>query len=182
MKKYKVKNILWTGIIRDTAEYREWVGLIKQEGANIFLAKAGEKIFLGKTVLNILSPIEILDGQKFKDSNDTSIVIKLVYGKNSFLLEGDLTTKGEEAILDDGLDVNSDILKVAHHGSKTSSGQGFLEEVSPKDAVISVGRGNKYGLPAQEILEEFSKYDINILRTDLVGDIKIISDGENLIL
>jgi competence protein ComEC len=180
LKKYKVENVLWTGVVRDTAEYEEWLKAIGDEGASIYIAKAGQKITLGKAVLDIVFPAEVLNGQKFKDSNDTSIVAKLIYGENSFLLEGDLTKKGEENILEMGIDINSDILKIAHHGSKTSSAQDFLEKVSPEAAVISVGEKNKYGLPATETLEELLKYGINILRTDKSGDIRIISDGKNL--
>jgi competence protein ComEC len=179
-KKYKVENVLWTGVVRDTAEYEEWLKTIGDEGANIYFAKAGQKITLGKVALDIVFPAEVLNGQKFKDSNDTSIVARLIYGENSFLLEGDLTKKGEENILGMGINIDSDVLKIAHHGSKTSSAQDFLENVSPETAVISVGDKNKYGLPADETLEELLKYGINILRTDKNGDIKIISDGQNL--
>jgi competence protein ComEC len=180
LKRYKVENILWNGVVRDTAEYLEWKNLAENEGANIFIAKRGEKITLGKTVLDVLSPQEFLDGQNFKDSNDTSIVVRIVFGGNSFLFTGDVTNKGEEAILQKGDNLASDILKVAHHGSKTSSLEDFIKEISPKIAVISAGKDNKYGLPAPEILDELEKYAINILRTDEKGDIVIFSDGKNL--
>jgi competence protein ComEC len=181
LKKYKVKNILWTGIVRDTAEYREWTDAVEKESANVVLAKAGEKISFGDAEFDVLFPLENMQGQELKDSNNSSVVIKLVYGENSFLLTGDLVDKGEEEIMQSGENVDSDVLKVAHHGSKTSSEESFISAVSPETAVISAGKNNSYGLPAAEILDELSNYGINILRTDLSGDITILSDGKNLI-
>lgn len=192
LKKYKIENILWTGIIRDTAEFKEWQNLIKpsserkslllgkDEKAQIKIAKVGQKIIAGRTVIDILYPFENLEGKIFKDSNNTSIIGKLIFGQNSFLFTGDIYQSAEKEILDRGLDVNSDILKVAHHGSKTSSPEEFIVKVSPEIAVISVGKENSYGHPNQEVLEIFKKFGIKVLRTDLDGDIKIFSDGKNL--
>ena len=179
LKRYKVENILWTGIIRDTSEFKEWKKLIESEGAKIFIAKAGQKIKLPRSDLDILYPFENLEGQTLKDSNNTSIVAKLIFGQNSFLFTGDAYKSVERELLEKGIDINSDIVKVAHHGSKTSSDSDFIAQVSPEIAVISVGKNNTYGHPHQEVLETLAKYGINILRTDLNGDIKIISDGKN---
>jgi len=105
LKRYQVKNILWTGVVKDTDEYKEWEKLIKEEGANIIIAQAGQKIIcsLQKThdrgnsamgiFLNILYPLESLEGQEVEDSNDTSIVAQLVFNDNSFLLTGDISKK-----------------------------------------------------------------------------------------
>ena len=177
LKKYKIENILWTGVIRDTAEFKEWQNLIKDEKARIKIAKVGQKIIAGGTVINILYPLENFEGEILKDSNNTSIISKLIFGQNSFLFTGDIYQSAEKEILDRGLDVNSDVLKVAHHGSKTSSSEEFITKVSPEIAVISVGKGNSYGHPRQEVLEIFKKFGIKVLRTDLDGDIKIFSDG-----
>lgn len=187
LKRYKVKNILWTGIIRETAEWQEWKRLIEKEGAEIKITQSGQKIIFpvvqnsydrgnfGQLVLNILFPSENLEGHVLKDSNDTSIVAKLVFREISFLFTGDITKRAEK-----GLMVDSDVLKVAHHGSKSSSGSDFLEAVSPEIAVISAGKDNRYGHPHQEVLETLERYGITVLRTDRNGDIKIISDGSNL--
>jgi competence protein ComEC len=181
LKKYKVENILWTGIIRDTAEFKEWLNLIKDEKAQIKIAKVGQKIIAGGTVIEILYPFENLEGEILKDSNNTSIISKLVFGKNSFLFTGDTYKDVERKLLLNQVkqQLDSDVLKVAHHGSKTSTSEEFIKSVSPEIAVISVGKGNKYGHPNQEVLELLEKYGIKILRTDEDGDIKIISDGEN---
>jgi competence protein ComEC len=113
---------------------------------------------------------------EFDDSNDTSIVSKLIFGNSSFLFTGDIYKDVEESLALTHFNLNSKILKVAHHGSKTSSSEKFLEKVSPEIAVISVGE-NKYGHPHRETLETLKRYGIRVLRTDLNGDIKITSDG-----
>jgi len=183
LKRYKVENILWTGILRDTSEFKEWEKLIESEGAKIFIAKSGQKIKWSRTVLDrfeVLYPFESLAGKEFKDSNNTSIVVKLIFGENSFLFTGDAYKSVERDLIEKGIDVDSDILKVAHHGSKTSSSEEFIKAVSPQEAIISVGKDNKYGHPHREVLETLAKYGINILRTDLNGDIKIICDSQSL--
>ncbi|MDD2696860.1 MAG: ComEC/Rec2 family competence protein [Candidatus Pacebacteria bacterium] len=177
LKNYKVENVLWTGIVRDTAEYGEWQDLIEKEGANIFIAKAGEKIISGSTTLKILHPLDALEGKEIKDSNDTSVVVRLVFGGNSFLFLGDVY-KANEREMAEG-EINYDVLKIAHNGSKTSTDPEFIKRVRPKVAVISVGKDNKYGHPHQETLDTLGKYGIDILRTDINGNIKIISNGNN---
>jgi len=183
LKRYKVENILWTGVLHTAPEYDEWNRAIETEGAKIQIAKAGQKIFWNKNpedFIEILYPFENLSGQDFKDINDTSVVSHLVFGEKSFLFPGDIFEKAEGEILNRGMEVNSDVLKVAHHGSKTSSSPQFLAKVSPKIAVISLSKNNKYGHPHQETLEKLKNYGIRILRTDQSGDIKIISDRINL--
>jgi len=183
LKRYKVENILWTGIIRDTNEYQEWEKLVENEDAEIKIAQAGQRINLSTyetdKYIEVLYPFESLAGQEFKDSNNTSIVAKLVFGKNSFLFTGDTYKSVEKELIEKGININSDVLKVAHHGSKTSTSQDFVREVFPQIAVISAGRNNSYGHPHQETLDTLAKYDITIFRTDLQGDIEIISDGKN---
>ena len=188
LKRYKVENILWTGVVRDTAEYKEWKKLIEEEGAKIFIAKAGQKIYSSAknittspgNVIEILYPFESLEGKTLEDSNNTSIIIRLVFGENSFLLTGDAYQSAERAILQREINIDSDVLKVGHHGSKTSSSEEFIEKVSPEIAVIPVGRDNPYGHPYPEVLETLAKYGIRILRTDLNGDIKILCDSQSL--
>lgn len=184
LKRYKIENILWTGVVRDIAEYKEWEKLIQKEKAKIKIAQAGQKVICSISNLEhcyfiILSPLENLEGQEFKDSNNTSIITKLVFGENSFLFTGDIYKSGELQLTNQEINVDSDILKVSHHGSKTSSSEEFLEKVSPEIGVISVGK-NRYGHPHQETLETLQKYGIKVLRTDLNGNIKIFSDGKKL--
>jgi competence protein ComEC len=181
LKRYRVENVLWTGIIRNIPEYKEWLNLIEKEKSNIKIARAGQKISCKNCQwkIEIFYPFESLEGEEFGDSNDTSIVSKLIFGNSSFLFTGDIYKDVEESLALTPFNLNSKILKVAHHGSKTSSSQKFLEKVSPEIAVISVGE-NKYGHPHRETLETLKNCGIRVLRTDLNGDIKIISDGNAL--
>lgn len=178
LKRYKVENILWTGIVRDTAIFREWENLIKKEGAEIATAQSPLRLNLNNLYIDVLSPFENLAGKEFKDSNDTSVVVRLVFGGTSFLFTGDIGKSAEKNIIERNTELKTGVLKVAHHGSKTSTSGEFLEKISPEYAVISVGRDNKYGHPAEEVLDILSKYGIMIFRTDEAGDIKIISNGE----
>lgn len=184
LERYEVERILWTGIEVDTFSYQEWLRLINQEGSEIFIARAGQKIKLGpKVFLDILNPSENLKGRKIECGraiNNTSIVARLVYNQNSFLFTADIEKKAERELKDRKNYLNSEVLKVAHHGSKNSSYLEFIEAVSPEIAVISTGKNNKYGHPHQEVLERLEKFGIKILRTDLDGDVKIFSDGKNL--
>jgi competence protein ComEC len=181
LKRYKVDNILWTGIVRDIPEYKEWLNLIGKEKANVKIAKAGQKISCKNCQwkIEVFYPFESLEGMEFEDSNNTSIVSKLIFGDSSFLFTGDIYKDVEESLTLTSFDLNSKILKVAHHGSKTSSSEKFLEKVLPEIAIISVGE-NDYGQPHKEVLETLKKYGIKVLRTDRGGDIKIISNGRSL--
>ncbi len=180
--RYKVENILWTGVVRQTSEWKEWERLIKKENTQIKIAKAGQRIILQTDpyiFFDILYPWESLEGREFKNSNDTSVVAKLVFLSDSFLFTGDITKSVEGKLVDQNVDLDSEVLKVAHHGSKTSSSSEFLEMVSPELAVIQVGK-NSYGHPHPEVLANLKKFDIEVLRTDKNGDIRIVSDSNNL--
>jgi competence protein ComEC len=182
LKKYKIKNILWTGIVRETAEWQEWSRLVKEEGAKIEIAQAGERAVLQENpliYLDVLSPYKSLDGQKIAESNDTSIVNRLVFKNSSFLFMGDATIKTENNLIAKNVLLDSDVLKIGHHGSKTSTSENFVKSVSPETAVIEVGENN-YGHPTPEVLAILKKFGIQTLRTDKDGDIIIFSDGKNL--
>lgn len=109
LERYEVENILWTGVKRETSEYEEWMDLIENEKANILIAVAGEKIRAGDVILHILYPFESLENNVFEDSNDTSVIAQLVFGKNSFLLAGDIHKKVEAEVLKKSTDIDSDV-------------------------------------------------------------------------
>lgn len=178
LKEYQVKHVVWTGVQKDTRVFRQWLDVLeeeKKEGAQVSLISAPSRIWLKKTpcpqYFDILFPLEDLSSTTVVDDNDTSIVAKGVFCKHTALFTGDLTTKGEKLLLGTGSDVKSDILKVGHHGSKTSSSSAFLKAVAPEYAVIQVGKENQYGHPHQEVLERFKEYGIQVMRNDTLGDI-----------
>lgn len=173
LKSYDIKNVLWTGVLKQTAEWEEWIRLIEEEQANILIAQAGQKIIIQEDpliFLDILYPLESLEGKEVKNHNDASVVARLVFGDNSFLLTGDISQKAEKELIEEYDNLNSKVLKVAHHGSKTSTSFEFVKAVSPKTAVISVGE-NRWGHPAQEVLQRLEEFGIDILITKEVGDI-----------
>ncbi|HEB01383.1 MAG TPA: MBL fold metallo-hydrolase [Candidatus Portnoybacteria bacterium] len=181
LKRYQVDQILTTGILCQTAVCQKWTELIKEKDIPIKIAQAGQIIDLGSEIaMIVLYPFENLSGQEVKKKNNTSIITRLVYGQNSFLFAGDAERLVERRLLEQNIYLDSDVLKVGHHGSKTSSSQLFLENVSPQIAVISVGRDNRWSLPAATILERLEGLDIEIYRTDLDRDVEVISDGEKI--
>ena len=184
LRRYKVENILWNGVEKDTKTFEYWKENLEKEKqkekAREIIARRGQKIRAGNVQMFILYPFQNLRGKEYKDSNDTSIVVKLVFGETSFLFTGDVTQKTENQLLAEKVGIDSDVLKVGHHGSKTSTSRKFLKEVSPEIAVISCGKNNPYDHPHQNVLKNLEEFAIKVLRTDQQGDIKIFSDGEIL--
>lgn len=182
LKSYKADYILWTGVKKTAPEYNEWILTLenqKKMGAQIIIADPGKKIILGSVEIDDIYPFENLNGKEFKNtSNDSCIVSRLIYGANSFLFAGDIDSAAEKEIIEKE-NVKSDILKVAHHGSKYSTSDLFLQNIMPKLATIEVGK-NSYGHPTQEVLNRLANFGIKVLRTDKNGDIKFLSDGINI--
>ena len=181
LDRYKVENILWTGVLKETKTFQTWLDKIEQENANIVIASVGKEIQAGEAKFFVLYPFESLDGElREKDSNDGSIVLKLLFGKNSFLFTGDISAKIEKQFLPRSalpVGLGADVLKVSHHGSKNASSKEFLGIVAPEIAVISCGENNSYGHPHPDVLNNLQDFGILVLRTDESGDIKIFSNG-----
>jgi competence protein ComEC len=109
--------------------------------------------------------------------NNSSLVVKITYGKSDFLFVGDLEEEGDEVVLPFGELLQSEVLKVGHHGSITSSTQPFLDVVDPDIAIVSVGKRNKFRHPSAVVMERLERSDAEILRTDFEGAIWLKSDG-----
>jgi len=136
---------------------------------DILVMHRGDNITLDSVHFIALNPSDT--PQKF-NSNDNSIVIKITYGAENILLMGDCGIDCEQDILNAGFDVHAQILKVGHHGSKSTSSQVFLDAVRPKEVIISVGAGNEYGHPVQEILDRL-RLCCRVYRTDIDGTITV---------
>ena len=134
------------------------------------IALAPQRIRLDSAYMDVLSPIENLDGKRVSVVNDTSLVIRLVFNDYSFLFTGDIGAKVERKLVESGVNVRSDVLKVPHHGSKTSTSAVFLEAVKPAVAVITVGE-NTFSHPHPLTLASLRQYGIKVMRTDELGDI-----------
>src|SRR3990167_3826571 len=176
LERYAVGVVLDSGLPRDTASFRRFEEIIKEKNIPYIQGARGERIYLGNdTYADILYPDRDLLGV---EPNIASIIIKLTYGENTFLFTGDAPVSVEEYISQlekDNLDV--DVLKIGHHGSKTSTSETLLGLASPEYAVISVGKDNSYGHPHPDVLLRLKKFEIPILRTDESGTIVFTTDG-----
>ena len=173
---YQVGHILTSGLKKDTTVYQRWRNLIEERNIPLTIAQTGQRVILQEgIVLKVLWPKQSLIKSLSKNTNNVSIVGQLVYGQTEFLLTGDIEKEIEQRLLNQDWDLTSDILKVPHHGSKTSSGYNFIKAVNPQIAVISVGLNNRYKHPHAAVLERLK--NLLIYRTDENGDIRIITDG-----
>lgn len=178
LKRYKVKEIFYNGLYDNSPEFQEWLKTIKEKNISLEAIMADKEINLGNNlILKDIFPFEssIVDS----NNNNTSLVNKLIYKKISFLFTGDLEEEGEAELINKKEDLKNDVLKIGHHGSKNSTSQNFLEKVLPKYAIISVGK-NKFGHPSLRILSRLKRLGVNILRTDINGEIRMESDGNGL--
>ncbi len=149
-----------------------------QQGLEITIPSPGDMLTLGEAELTVLGPVK-----SYPDANNTSIVIKAAYGDTSFLFTGDMEKEAESDMLDywgTEMEWHADVLKVGHHGSDTSSGYRFLNEVMPTYGVIPVGENNDYGHPHREPMDRLRQAGVIALRTDKLGHIVAWSDGERV--
>lgn len=149
---------------------------IRNKGLKITAPVPGTEYRLGNTSFTILAP----NSSSYKNLNDYSVVVRLTYGSTSFLFTGDAEQTSEKEILAKGYNIKSDVLKVGHHGSKTSTTTRFLDAVSPRYAVMCVGANNQYGHPAPETLSKLAERGIKVYRTDEAGTIIATSDGKSI--
>jgi competence protein ComEC len=187
LQKYKTDIFLESGVPGDSSSYKELEKMLEEDNSGIkkILARKGMMVDLGDgATLEILFPVTVFDGM---ETNNASIVARLVYGENEFLFTGDAPTNIENylAFQEDlkssySNSLQSDVLKVAHHGSKNSDSEEFVSVVSAEYAVISVGKDNKYGHPNKEVLDTLNNFGAKIIRTDESGRIIFKSDGVNL--
>jgi competence protein ComEC len=179
LRRYQVKNIILTGATAPTATDQQFEQAARAEGAHLLYVHTGDRIWLDQsTVFDVYWPLN-LPADYNGLTNETSIMGKLTFGRTSIMFTGDADAAAEQAVTD-MFNVNADILKVSHHGSKTSSTAPFLSEVSPAYAVIEVGAHNTYGHPAPETLAALSQAGSQILRTDEDHTVKFVSDGSRL--
>jgi len=183
LKQYAVQNVLWTGVEKDTNIFAVWERALLAEDTRVILARAPQKLVWSQNSANAFLEILYPDDSAIasvRAVNNTSIISRLVFGGRSFLFTGDIEKTIEQKLVEEKNNLHADVLKVPHHGSKTSSSESFLAALSPRIAVIQVGAKNRYGHPAEEVMERFAAFGIPVLRSDLNGDILITSDGTSL--
>lgn len=159
----------------DSNAFRNYKKYVEQQGVSLTVPSPSDSFTLGSASVSIFGPISPSD-----EPNNTSIVLKIQYGKTSFLFAGDAELDEETEILDAGYDISCTVLKTGHHGSSTSTGYRWLREAAPSYAVISVGADNSYGHPHESTLSRFRDAEVTVFRTDLQGHIICRSDGETV--
>jgi competence protein ComEC len=182
LQRYKVKQVLYPDLDYESPLYEEWLGLIREGSTKSTLAQAGQEINLGDgAVIKVLNPQTPLLTDTESDIDNNGVVLRLSLGRVSFLLTADIEEEAEFELIKQRAELASTVLKVAHHGSDTSTTPQFLAVVNPRIIVISVGE-NRYGHPSVEVMKRLEPRlgSENIFRTDEQGTIEFITDGERL--
>ena len=173
---FKVGKVYFPKQTATTNTFKDFVAAVKSNGLSLTVPKVGEQFKLGEAIITVLAP----NSSIYDDSNDYSIVLKVAYGNTSFLLTGDAEEVSEGEMVASGRDLSATVLKVGHHGSRTSTSSAFLNKVNPKYAVVSVGTGNSYKHPSQDTMDRLKAKGIKVYRTDEQGTIVATSDGKNV--
>ncbi|MBI2100361.1 MAG: MBL fold metallo-hydrolase [Candidatus Vogelbacteria bacterium] len=181
LKRYQIGAVIESEVEYPLAAYVEWRRLLKEQGVKVILARAGETVRLDNHInLEILAPIENFISASPTNVHDSMVVSRLTYASTTALLTGDMEMGLERELMASGVNLKSDLLKVGHHGSKTSTTEAFLRAVAPQFAVISVGAHNRYGHPAQATIDTLTAAGVKIFRTDEAGTLIFASDGQHL--
>ncbi|KIL35203.1 competence protein [Cohnella kolymensis] len=175
LKSYKVESVYAPKVSHTTDTFKDFLLAVKNEGRTIKEAKANVSLQLKGVTATFVAPVKTYGD----DLNEWSAVLHLTYGKNSFLFTGDAEYKSEGDMIGSSQILKADVLKVGHHGSKSSTSTKFLEVVGPKYAVISVGK-NSYGHPTKEILNLLKSKKVTTYRTDLNATVTAVSDGKTI--
>lgn len=172
IKEFNIEKVLLPDAYTTTATFEDVLIALEDKNLNFEVPNIGKTLSLGE------ARIEIIHTESNpEDLNDSSIVLRLDYGENSFLFSGDATSTIEKKILNKNIAV--DIYKVAHHGSSYSNSESFLNKVNPSIGIISTGKNNSYNHPHLEVVKRLEERNIKLYRTDKLGTILVTSDGKN---
>ena len=181
--RYSVARILERQLQYDSPAYDAWRQAVEDEGAGVTQARSGQVVAIDDGVfIQVIGPPDGLLRGTDSDVDNASVVLRLVYGEVSFLLTGDMFVEAEAALVRRAAPIDSDVLKVAHHGSRTSSSEAFLARVSPAVAVISAGKDNRLGHPHPETVRALLRHvaEERVLVTKERGTIEFVTDGSRL--
>jgi competence protein ComEC len=168
-----VEAAFYNGYPGDTQRWLEFTAAVTGEGLELVPAQSPQSFSWGRMGVQVLNPPP---GQPKPEQNDASVVLLLDFGEVEVLLTGDIEDRVEADLLESGAPLAAEVLKVAHHGSSSSSNAGFLSAVDPAAAIISTGK-NPYGHPASAVLQRLGETGAEIFRTDFLGTILLTSDG-----
>ena len=173
VREFKIRNMFMPDVTTNTPTFIGVIDELEKKNVKVTIPKDNSTYKLGNAEIKF-----IYSGNDNEDLNNSSIILKITFGNNSFLFTGDTTSVVEYKILDK--DIKADVLKVAHHGSRYSSSNEFLKKVNPKYAVISCGKNNDYGHPHKETIRRLKNNKIRFYRTDYLGTIIFESNGNKI--
>ncbi len=182
LRRFQVKQVLYPDSDYESPLYDEWLRLIEAKNIKATIARAGQQVDLNGAVIKVLNPRATPLTGTASDIDNNIVVLRLSMDNVSFLFTADITQEAEFKLITDRAELSSTVLKIAHHGSDTSTTPEFLAVVNPQLAIISVSADNKFGHPSDEVLERLKERlgSENIYRTDQHGTIEFITDGERL--
>lgn len=168
---------VWTSQLPYTNDYvSDFTSAIDRSGAVFEQPRPGETFQLGSATIEVIGPLSL----EYEDANNLSLVLRVTYGNTRFLLTGDMEDVAEKELVEAGVDLKADVLKVGHHGSASSTTYQFLRAVAPTYGVISLAAFNEYGHPHRDPLSRLMDADVTIYRTDKMYDVVAFSDGETV--
>lgn len=172
---FDVKNVIGSNYVHSSSLYTSFMDAVKEEGLKMQYPKVGTKYAFGDAVITILAPKEI-----GKDSNANSVAIKLSYEESDFIFTGDADYGSERQMVASGINLDCEVLSLAHHGSSTGNSSLFLEKTVPEWAVISCSKDNDYGHPHVEVVELLEAMEIDVFRSDVQGTVIATTDGKTI--
>ena len=156
--------------------YMDFIDAVAEKNVNWVYPEVGNTFEIGEATAQIVAP----NSKQYNNMNNYSIVLRVTYGETDILLTGDAEKLSEEEIINNGLYIDVDILKLGHHGSDTSTSEEFLKATTPQYAIISAGKGNTYNHPKKTVMEKLEKMGITVYRTDESGTVIMSTDGKNM--
>ena len=168
---------VWTSQLPYTNDYvSNFTNAVTRNGADFVQPRPGESFRLGDATIDVIGPLNL----RYEEANDLSLVLMVTYGDTRFLLTGDMEEVAERELVEAGVDLKADVLKVGHHGSSSSTSYRFLRAVAPTYGVISLAAANEYGHPHRDPMSRLMDADVTIYRTDKMYDVVAFSDGETI--
>ena len=176
---FEVSNIIMSkipdSIVPTTKTYMNLLEAIDKKNVNVIKATAGYEFNIGDAKVTVIAPVKDYD-----DLNNMSVVARVEYNSRSLLFMGDAEKESETDILESGIDISADVIKIGHHGSSTSSTEKFLKKVNPKYCVVSVKADNDYNLPSKKVIERINSLSITCYRTDINGNVIMECSNEDI--
>jgi competence protein ComEC len=179
VKNFGIEQTLVGYAPASNAEFERFAGAARRQAIPLGAVSAGERFELEGVTVEVLWPPPAAEAV-VTSGNDDSVVLRLVYGSVSVLLAGDIERPAEDALIRSGVDLRADVLKVPHHGSKTSSTDKFIDEVHPRYAVISAGERSRFGHPHAVVTDRYSARGVRLFQTGRDGMVTVETNGATI--